>query len=315
MPSRKIVFAASAIAIIGAGAAAIAATGDRHSRFSEDGTHANRHHAEQGERGEGRRRGGRRADRSTTLEDVESRARERFASFDKNGDNTIDASEIEARFAARMGDRREHRGPGNGRMFQRLDADRDGKVTRAEIDAVLKQRFADLDLNNDGRITDADLPPMMRGRGILSGDQTTGHAPFFGRGMRAGQRERGMGMAGMELRGSDTNKDGAVTFEEFAARRLGRFAHMDRNKDGIVDQADTDAVRKEMLAYRVARFIHRFGPDADKAGKVTREQFLAAAKQRFDRRDVNKDGTIDRQDRGFGHQGPGRRHMQEREQR
>lgn len=306
MATRKIIIAVGALALIG-GAAAIAQTGDRGGQgsgmgmgmggrgFAGEGEHDHRghHRGWRHGRGDGEGRGWRRG-RDLTLDDIETRARQRFAQFDKNGDNVIDSSEIEARFNARRSGRGEGRGPGRG-MMGGLDRDGDGKVARSEFDDVLKQRFARFDLNNDGRITDADLPPMMRGRNVLAG---------------GGEMGRGRGGRGMlrGLRGADANKDGVVTFEEFAARANDRFATMDRNKDGVVDQADRDGLRSEMTAYRVARFIHRFGPEADKAKSVTRDQFLAAARERFTRRDVNKDGVVNRDDRGGGRRegrGPG----------
>ena len=194
---------------------------------------------------------------------------------------------------------------GGGMMMRRMDTDNDGKITRGEVETRLKSRFARLDLNNDGRITDADLPPMLRGRSFLAGGDTM-HAGMGMRGHGQGGQGRMRGARGMMgLRGTDTNKDGAVTFEEFAARHFARFEARDRNKDAVIDTADFDAMRKEMLDYRVARFIHRFGPEADKARSVTREQFLALAKQRFERMDRNDDGRVDRQDRGGG-RGEGR---------
>jgi hypothetical protein len=66
----------------------------------------------------------------------------------------------------------------------------------------------------------------------------------------------------------------------------------------VLDQADRDAMQKETTAYRVQRFMHNYG--AVKDGRVTREQFFKAAKERFAARDVNRDGRIDRDDFGFG---------------
>ncbi|MFM1814297.1 MAG: hypothetical protein RLZ98_992 [Pseudomonadota bacterium] len=313
MKNGKTILVVGALALIG-GAAAIAQTGegrrggDGWRGHDSHGDHGRGHHRGFGRGGdgheghgwrEGRGRGAR--NREMTLEDIETRARERFARFDKNGDNVLDASEIEARFTERREGRRGRRGGGMRMgmgMIRRFDQDNDGKVTKAEFDQSLQRRFQQIDLNNDGRITDADLPPMLRGRNILAGNGDR-------QGMR-GRGHRGMRMFG-QLRGTDANKDGAVTLEEFAARANERFQRMDHNKDGTVDQADSDAMRKEMVSYRVARFIHRFGPEADKARSVTRDQFLGAAKERFNRMDRNRDGTVNREDRsgrGGGGRGP-----------
>jgi len=236
--------------------------------------------------------------RTLTKDDYDARTRERFARIDKNSDGVLDAAEIEAGLTERMGRR--------GEMFERMakarmarmDENRDGKVTKEEFLGRVRKMFAEMDLDNDGRITDDDLPPMMRGRGVLSGNQEGGG---FGRG-------RG-GLLGGMLRSADANKDGIITLDEALAAGEKEFARLDRNRDGGVDKADGDATRKEMTDYGVKRFIHHYG--ADKDGKVTREQFNKKAAERFAMMDLDNDGKITRQEmpggmmRGRGH-GPGR---------
>ncbi len=225
---------------------------------------------------------------SVTRDEFDARARERFARLDTNSDGVVDAPEFEAAITGRMSRMHERMG-GGPRMGERLirmfDTNRDGKVTRDEFQAGIKARFAEMDLNNDGRITDEDLPPLMRGQNVLSSGASTG----FGIG-------RGMGMPMLRwLQDADVNKDGAITLDEALAAADRRFVHADRNKDGSVDKADFDALRKEMVDYSVKRFIHHYG--ADKDGKVTREQFAQKSQERFARMDLNSDGTISRDER------------------
>ena len=224
--------------------------------------------------------------RPLTKDDFDTRTRERFARLDKNGDNVIDKAEIEAAIDARM-ERRHRRGGPDGamgeRMLRRMGAGADGKLTKDAFRTELTRRFAEADLNNDGRIDDADLPPMMRGRDAIS----DGRMGRFGAG-------RWLRMLGVEA------KDGAISRADVLAAGDRQFDRLDRNKDGVVDKADMDALRKETADYRVQRFLHRFGADNDE--RVTREQFQAKAAQRFARMDVNGDGTISRDERpGRGH--------------
>lgn len=77
---------------------------------------------------------------------------ERFEVLDANNDGVITTADLEARAAERLA------------WFQKkklhvLDKDGDGKVSRDEFAARSKQRFAELDLDNDGKITVSDLPP------------------------------------------------------------------------------------------------------------------------------------------------------------
>lgn len=232
--------------------------------------------------------------RAMTQDEFDATTRARFARLDKNGDGIIDASEIEAAMTRRF---ERHRGEHGGRFGERLirafDTDRDGKVTKDEFMTTVRSRFAQMDLNNDGRITDEDLPPRLRGRDILASDDGLGH--------------RGPGRRILRLlRDADADKDGAVTLDEALAAADKRFAGLDRNKDGVIDTADRDALRTETVDYRVKRFIHYFGADAD--GKVTKEQFAAKAKERFARMDLNNDGTVSRDERpGWGWRHPGER--------
>lgn len=279
MSKRKTIFILAAGALVAVGAvAAISAPGDRGRRGGDDMMFG----GWDGDRVmDGGRRGWWRG--GMTQDEFDATTRARFARLDKNGDGVIDASEIEAALSRRF---ERHRGKHGGRLGQRrmhaFDTDRDDKVTKDEFTTTVRSRFAQLDLDNDGRITDEDLPPRLRGRDILASD--------------SGMGSRGPGRRILRLvRNADADKDGVVTLEEAMAAADKRFTGLDRNKDGVIDKADRDALRTETVDYRVKRFIHRFGAAAD--GKVTKEQFAAKARERFARMDIDNDGTISRDER------------------
>jgi Ca2+-binding EF-hand superfamily protein len=220
-----------------------------------------------------------------TKSDFDTRTRERFARFDRNSDGVIDISEIEVTFnefrAAHNRNRPGSQKAGAG-LLRQFDLDHDGKVTKAEYLESVKKRFVEFDLNNDGRLTDDDLPPMMRGRNALAtlGDRKGGRYSW--------------------LKDVTVGADGAITQDAVLAAAEKRFARFDVTKDGVIDTADFDALRKQNLDYRVKRFVHHFG--ADKDGRITREQFTAKANERFARLDANGDGSISRDERR-GHHG------------
>ncbi|MGE3064737.1 MAG: EF-hand domain-containing protein [Hyphomicrobiaceae bacterium] len=261
MSKKAVVLIAGALVSVGA-VAALSAPGHRWGRGDGDGP--------------GGRHGGF-FHRSLTADENDARTRERFARIDKNGDGVIDTAEVEDMLKSRF-ERRAGRGGDRfaDRIMKRFDADKDGKITKDEFLAAVKKRFARMDLDNDGKITDADLPPMMRGTGAL----TNGRA----------------GRMLARFTGVDVNKDGVITLDEVLAGAEKQFARFDKNGDGVIDTADVDALRKEMVDYRVKRFIHAYGGDKD--GKVTKEQFYQAAKDRFAMRDVNSDGTLSRDEMG-----------------
>lgn len=217
--------------------------------------------------------------RPPSADEFDARTRERFARLDRNSDGVIDATEIEAAIVSGRGRGRDGQ-IGSMRQdmaarFLKRFADKDGKVTRQSFLDEAKRQFQQLDLNNDGKITDDDLPPMMRGRGLLKADGPA----INGRWGRVLQ----------QLRAADVNHDGTITLEAFMNLRAKRFDSLDRNKDGVIDAADFELIRKEMVDYQVKRFLHMYGADGD--GKITREQFFKIAKERFARGEAIDDGA------------------------
>jgi Ca2+-binding EF-hand superfamily protein len=301
MSRKTLLIAAGVLVATGGLAVAVAQIGQQQDRSSDRqmmGEWKDGHGMRGGRDRRGPRHASRRGgDRTLTQEEFDTRTRERFARFDANSDGVIDAAEVEAVLKGRSARFARMDEFRQKRIVARWDGDRDGKATRDEFLATVKRRFAAFDLNGDGRITEEDLPPIMRGRDVLKGDGTV---PQLGRRMERG----GAGMMA-ELRSADANKDGVVTLDEVVARAASRFDALDRSKDGSVDQGDFDALRSEMTAYRTQRFLHRFGAVQD--GKVTRDQFYKVAKERFAARDVNNDGKLDRDDFSPGMHG--RRHL------
>ena len=117
--------------------------------------------------------------------------------------------------------------------------------------------------------------------------------------------DKGQGMFGR----ADTNGDGFVSKEEFAAGRDKMFARFDANSDGAIDQAEVDKAReawhqrKNQQAQadsgtqtetpkkeRHGRFLARI--DADSDGKVTTQEFAAAGDKMFAKFDANGDGKL-----------------------
>ena len=259
-----------------------------------------------------------------TKDEFDAETRARFAKWDENGDGVVDRAEAEKRVSGRMerrmqrrGGRSHGKGMGHGMhdgrgmgqgmgpgMMRRLDEDHDGIVTESEVDAYVTRMFSRMDLNGDGRITDADLPPMMRGLDVIKEGGMPGWAEGRGHGGGGqGRRAHGGGML-RHMLGADTNKDGEITIEEARALAAKRFGRFDRNGDGKIDDADRAALRKEMIEYRVLRFFHHFGAKPEEG--LTREAFTAYRNERFERRDVDGDGEIERGEmHGGSHHGRG----------
>lgn len=192
-----------------------------------------------------------------------------------------------------------------------------GKVqTRAEVAARVQAHFARLDSNRDGAITQAEVQALHAKRAERMAKRAE----------RALRRDPGQRFARL-----DANQDGQVTRAEFDARIAARmqrgsaagkapanrasagerlFARLDTNRDGAISRAEFDlraragAQRMERRAQRMAgRSGGRFGgrmfamADANRDQRVTLEEATAAALQRFDRADLDRDGTVTREER------------------
>lgn len=108
--------------------------------------------------------------------------------------------------------------------------------------------------------------------------------------------------------------DAAVTREESQAKAAEMFDGMDKNKDGVIKEAEEDtAVLAAGPAGRmIASALHRADTDGD--GKLTREEFLASQRERFDRQDADHDGKLTKAERDAARQAMMQRMQQRRGQ-
>ena len=176
------------------------------------------------------------------------------------------------------------------RMFARLDASKDGVVTKAESDAIelrreakLKERaakraqsfdpakmFGHLDADHDGKVTQAEA-------------ESARTAHVSGKPGKPAQAHA-TAMSALFSRG-DINKDGAITRAEFDAMASQMHAHM------------------QQAGVRRGGAGHMFGmADLNKDGKVSLSEAQSAALQHFDRADLNKDGKLTPDERKQGRQ-------------
>lgn len=114
-----------------------------------------------------------------------------------------------------------HRSPrggsrGAGNFCARDDLNHDGKVTRAELDQALHQQFAAASKS-----------------GTLTKDQ-----------FESMQHSRAAATSGRGFQRLDTNHDGKLTLQEFAASQQKAFARMDRNGDGTITRDEMASSRR-----------------------------------------------------------------------
>lgn len=110
--------------------------------------------------------------------------------------------------------------------FAAVDADKDGKVTEAELDAFRAAEVAGIDADKDGKITLDELKTMHMAR----------------------MDERATVMAERMIERLDSDADGALSAAELAARPapMPIFERIDADGDGALTEAEIDAARGRM---------------------------------------------------------------------
>ena len=181
----------------------------------------------------------------------------------------------------------------------------DRVTTRAEAVDKVRQHFGKLDADKDGAVTKEEVMEGHRELGkdfrTMRGEHAKGGAPHI----MMLDRPRGDPNAAFDR--LDTNKDGSISREEFAAgreKRLERRIVMrEQRRDGAGAPKDGKEVRKHVMR------MHGRGPfgahmivmaDTDKDGKITQAEAEALALQHFDRMDSNKDGQVTPEERRAG---------------
>ena len=175
-------------------------------------------------------------DRVQTRAEVIAKVQKHFAMMDSNHDGAIVGDEMLAmggkQKGARMGQHGDEMamrvGPmGNpNAIFDRLDTNRDGMISRDEFAKGREMRIERKVVNNGGEGGEHDGMMQMHGMG--------------GSGMAKG-------MGNHMLKMADANRDGRITLPEMTAAALQRFDRTDTNRDGVVTKEERKAMHQQMM--------------------------------------------------------------------
>lgn len=108
-------------------------------------------------------------------------------------------------------------------IFDRADANRDGYVTKSEIQAARARMFDAIDTNGDGLITPAEVEA---GKSRLKERAARRLA-------KLAERKAKMPATGDRLAALDRNKDGKITRDEFVSGATPWFDRLDRDGKGV----------------------------------------------------------------------------------
>ena len=170
----------------------------------------------------------------------------------------------------------------------------DKVMTRAEVVAMVREHFGRLDSNKDGSITTAEIEAAHPG------------AKDFKRFEGPGPHVMMMGDPNAAFDKLDANKDGSISRDEFAKAREERFERRivmrEELKDGDKSPKDGKGVRRHFRMHGPGGFGGRMivMADTDKDGKITLSEAETLALQHFDQMDTNKDGQVTPEERRAG---------------
>lgn len=126
-------------------------------------------------------------------------------------------------------------------MFKAMDADNDGKVSRAEHAASAQKMFTEADANRDGR---TNLVEIEAAHAKLQAE----HAKLTTDLPAKSDKPMKMGMSAAEmLKQCDQNGDGQVSTAEHAAHADAMFTKMDTDRGGFLSATECAAGHEAML--------------------------------------------------------------------
>jgi Ca2+-binding EF-hand superfamily protein len=159
--------------------------------------------------------------------------------------------------------------------FEKLDINKDGRVSRDEMLGKASERFDRADANKDGTLT--------------AEERAAAHKRF----------------AEEHFKKADKNGDGVLTADELPPHFAKMLGKLDTNKDGKLTQPELAAGHEQFTA----RFAKKH-PQAKEP--KSRSELLAHVSARFDKLDANKDGSLSpeelRKEHFRGHRVHWRRH-------
>jgi EF hand len=126
-------------------------------------------------------------------------------------------------------------GGSNALRMVQYDGDRDGRVTRVEINAGIAAQFGAADTNEDGKLDAAEI---LRYNDKRKADRRARYEAWKAKAAALG-RDPGRPPSDRDtvdnLRAADWNLDGFITADGFGGKTRALAMRTDRNGDGVID--------------------------------------------------------------------------------
>jgi Ca2+-binding EF-hand superfamily protein len=131
-------------------------------------------------------------------------------------------------------------------IFEAMDLNKDGLITKKEFDAYHNKHFKKMDANHDGKIT---IEEFEEAHSALHKDHCD--EPHHRYGQQHGyDTEQGKSFISKRFEAADTNHDGGISREEAKSMPmiLEHFDQLDTNKDGKVTEDEIKALMEGRVA-------------------------------------------------------------------
>ncbi|WP_421592237.1 EF-hand domain-containing protein [Shinella sp. M27] len=187
-------------------------------------------------------------------------------------------------------------------MIERLDTNKDGKVSSDEFKANATAAFKTFDADGNGQVTKDEIKAR---HAAFKAARKAVHDAADTDKDKARQALHAAGPfmlpgAGKMFDRADTDKNGSLSQAEVLAAADTIFARRDGNKDGALDTADAGSMKGKGHhgkghhgkggEERAERMLKRLDTDGD--GKVSQTEMLAQATKTFERFDADKNGEV-----------------------
>lgn len=163
------------------------------------------------------------------------------------------------------------KGFGHG-LFDKLDANADGQVSRDEVRAKVQSHFAEVDLDKNGKISTTELENKRTAK----------------------LNEMKQHMAD-RMSKADSNADGKWTKAELSKMPERMFEKLDTNNDALLTRSELEAGRGERTSKHAGFMQHVLSKaDTNSDGAIDSQEAQRLAEGRFDAVDKNHDGIVRR---------------------